>query len=264
MYVHDLDLFVTVQILDDTPAVLSLGKLCEEHGFSNEWASGQSPHLAPVRLLRRYSRTHQEHLQVQQKCGVTIQHQETGAIAQKLKANKKKGQKMGQWETACETSQRGFRSSQISKVQKCLQSDTFLMTEIRNVPQKWHPRSAVFSIHFPKDRNCEVWLRIKRTRAPCRKRAREGNQVLWADKFGDMITADHQVLNEGGDSRNNHRYSVMVRDLATEWVQSGSCKTKTSQETERSLRKFLEPPEKPKVIYTDKSLEFGESCEDLS
>ena len=79
-----------------------------------------------------------------------------------------------------------------------------------------------------------------------------------------MITADHQVLNEGGDSRNNHRYSVMVRDLATEWVQSGSCKTKTSQETERSLRKFLEPPEKPKVIYTDKSLEFGKSCEDLS
>ena len=31
--VHDLDLFVTVQILDDTPAVLSLGKLCEEHVY---------------------------------------------------------------------------------------------------------------------------------------------------------------------------------------------------------------------------------------
>ena len=30
-YVHDFDLFVTVQILDDMPAVLSLGKLCEEH-----------------------------------------------------------------------------------------------------------------------------------------------------------------------------------------------------------------------------------------
>ena len=32
VYVHDLDLIVTVQILDDTLAVLSLGKLCEEHG----------------------------------------------------------------------------------------------------------------------------------------------------------------------------------------------------------------------------------------
>ena len=68
VYVHDLDLFVTVQILDDTLAVLSLGKFCEEHGSSYEWASGQKPHLAPVRHLHRYSRTHEEHLQVQQSC----------------------------------------------------------------------------------------------------------------------------------------------------------------------------------------------------
>ena len=90
VYVHDLDLFVTVQILNDTLVVLSLGKLCEEHGCSREWASGQKPHLAPVRLLHRNSRTHQEHLQVQQKCEVTIRHQETGAIAQKIKTNSKK------------------------------------------------------------------------------------------------------------------------------------------------------------------------------
>ena len=38
----------------------------------------------------------------------------------------------------------------------------------------------------------------------------------------------------------------------------------TSQETERSLRKFLEPSKKAKVIYTDNSLEFSKSCEDLS
>ena len=42
------------------------------------------------------------------------------------------------------------------------------------------------------------------------------------------------------------------------------CKTKTSQETQRSLQKFLEPERKPKVIYTDNSLEFGKACEDLS
>ena len=34
VYVNDLDLFVTVQILEKTPAVLSLGKLCEDHWFS--------------------------------------------------------------------------------------------------------------------------------------------------------------------------------------------------------------------------------------
>ena len=41
VFVHNLELFVTVQILEDSPAVLSLGKLCEEHGYSHEWASGQ-------------------------------------------------------------------------------------------------------------------------------------------------------------------------------------------------------------------------------
>ena len=73
------------------------------------------------------------------------------------------------------------------------------------------------------------------------------------------MTADHNVLNEGCESRNNHRYSVVVQDVATQWIQSYTCKTKTSQETERSLRKFLEPSEKPKVICTDNSLEFGKS-----
>ena len=34
-----------MQIFEDTPAVLSSGKLCEEHGFNYEWASGQKPHL---------------------------------------------------------------------------------------------------------------------------------------------------------------------------------------------------------------------------
>ena len=30
------------------------------------------------------------------------------------------------------------------------------------------------------------------------------------------------------------------------------------------MQKFLEPERKPKVIYTDNSLEFGKACEDLS
>ena len=34
VYVKELDLFVPVKLLEDTPAVLSLGKLCEDHGYS--------------------------------------------------------------------------------------------------------------------------------------------------------------------------------------------------------------------------------------
>ena len=116
--------------------------------------------------------------------------------------------------------------------------------------------------HFPEDRNCEICQRTKITRAPCRRR--NGGAVPRAEKFGDLIKADHKVLSENGESRNNHRYAIVVQDLATQWIQSYPCKTKTSQETQRSLQKFLEPNGKPKVIYTDNSLEFGKACEDLS
>ena len=85
-----------------------------------------------------------------------------------------------------------------------------------------------------------------------------------AANFGDLIRADHKVLSEGCESRNNHRYAVVVQDLATQWIQAYPCKNKTSQETQGSLQKFLEPERKPKVIYADNSLEFGKSCEHLS
>ena len=131
-------------------------------------------------------------------------------------------------------------------------------------PTKVVSKSRKHSIHthFPNDRHSEVCLRTEMTRALCRRRT--GEAPLRTEKFGDLINADHKVLNEDGESRNNHRYAVVVQDVATQWIQSYPSKTKTSQETEKSLRKFLEPSQKPKVIYTDNSLEFCRSCEDLS
>ena len=110
--------------------------------------------------------------------------------------------------------------------------------------------------HFRTDRNTKI------TRVPCRRC--NGGAVPRAEKFGDLITADHQVLGDNCESRNNHRYAIVVQDSATRWIHVYSCKNKTSQETQRSLQKFLEPERKQKVIYTDNSLEFGKACEDLS
>ena len=116
VYVHDFELFVTVQILDDTPGVLSSGKLSEEHGYTCEWAAGQKPHLTKsgkrillnienylpvvvqrlssarpkVRLPYRSRKTHRLPLQVQQHNAVTIptlKHRVTEAIPRKSKTN---------------------------------------------------------------------------------------------------------------------------------------------------------------------------------
>ena len=51
VYVKELGIFLTMKVLENTPAVLSLGKLCDEHGYSYEWINGQKPHLITNGIL---------------------------------------------------------------------------------------------------------------------------------------------------------------------------------------------------------------------
>ena len=154
-------------------------------------------------------------------------------------------------------------SQKIWKKQNCMYPHTVLRNQIEH-PPKVATKSRKHSIyaHFPKDRNCDVCLRAKIARVP--RRRRTGEALARAEKFGDLITADHKVLNEGCESRDNHQYAVVVQGLATQWIQSYPCKTKSSHETERSLSKFLEPSHKPRVEKKDNLMAFGKACEGSS
>ena len=93
--------------------------------------------------------------------------------------------------------------------------------------------------HFPKDRNCEICKRTKISRAPCRRR--NGEAVPRAEKFGDLITADHKVLSDNCESRNNHRYAVVVQDSATQWIQEYPCKTKLHRKLKEACKSCWSP-----------------------
>ena len=56
-------------------------------------------------------------------------------------------------------------------------------------------------------------------------RRRNGGVVPRADNFGDLITADHKVLSESCESRNNHRNAVVVRA----WPPSGFSRIRAKQ-----------------------------------
>ena len=232
--VYDFDLFVTVQLLEDTLAVLSLGKLCEEHGYSCEWVSGQKPRLTKqgknilcktedivplvVPGLSSNSGTRSSSTSLPQDSSSTSSSPATERSDDGAPENWRdtpKTQYKRKRDNDFETFRNGHRSShKISKIQRCLHPRTFPMTQIRNGLQKWHPRSTDFLTHFPKVRNCEVCLRTEMTRASCRRRI--GEALPQAEKFGDLITTDHKVLIEEGESRNNHRYAVVVQDLVTQ------------------------------------------------
>ena len=57
-------------------------------------------------------------------------------------------------------------------------------------------------------------------------RKNQKRSILRPEKYGELITAEHNVVNEGRESRNNHRYGAVVQVLATQW---NPCLTKTSQ-----------------------------------
>ena len=45
VYVKELDIFLTMKVLENSPTVLSLGKFFDENGYSFEWINGQKPYL---------------------------------------------------------------------------------------------------------------------------------------------------------------------------------------------------------------------------
>ena len=302
VYVKELNMFLTMKVLENTPAVLSLGKLCDENGISYEWINGQKPHLIKngIRILcntenfvpivvpglsssssgslstsktpsrqESYSSSSSSassssptvseiEIREREEDGI---NSDTSPVQVSIPVDDRSGQPD---ET---TIQRG--NSLNSEIPEWLQEvrENLVEDEIPvhggSHASSSHEASSEPTFkrredlgkhsvhtHFPKDRNCEICKRTKIIRAPCRRR--NGEAVLRAVNFGDLITADHQVLSDNCESRNNHRYAVVVQDLATQWIQAYPCKNKVSQETQRNLPKFLEPVRNPKVMYTEK------------
>ena len=296
VYVKELDIFLTVKVLENTPAVLSLGKLCAENGYSYEWINGQEPHLikngiripcntenfVPIVVPGLSSsssgssstlRTPMKQERHSSSSSSTSSSSPTGK-PEEIQANKipktnKKESKREQSDPLCSEIPEWLQEFRENLVDDEIpvhgDSHASSSHEVSLEPTtKRREDLGKHNVHthFPKDRNCEICKRTKITRAP--RRRRNGEAVPRAVNFGDLITADHKVPSDNCESRNNHRYAVVVQDLATQWIQAYPCKNKTSQETQRSLQKFLEPERKPKVNYTDNSLGLGKACEDLA
>ena len=320
VYVKELDIFLTMKVLENTPAVLSLGKLCDENGYSYEWINGQKPHLikdgiriicdtenfvpivvpgltsssstssssfrTPVKQESHSSSSSSSSpssptvgdMSVRERSNSDISPVPVSKLVDdrtgepvEIQANQIPKETTIERENLCDDPEipewlQEFRENLVddeiplqggSHASSSHEASLEPTTKRREDLGKHN-----FHTHFPKDRNCEICKRTKIIRAPCRRP--NGEAVPRAVNFGDLITAHHKVLSDNCESRNNHRYAVVVQDLATQWIQAYPCKNKTSQETQRSLQKFLEPERKPKVIYTDNSLEFGKACEDLS
>ena len=81
--------------------------------------------------------------------------------------------------------------------------------------------------HYPKDSNCEVCKKTKTTRARCRiKPEMRVDGIAPSTQFGDLITADHKILNVENKSSCGHKNSLVVQDVFMNWILGHPMRTK--------------------------------------
>ena len=189
---RDLDLFLTVQLLEDTPPTIFRGHFREDHGVA--WSGWKIKHQI-----------------------FSTKGWELHWISWSFERSFKLGLCEG---NCCEIQYDGHRHMngchQVARCETCQNCCCFLpeswwaqMRQPRNakhvffrnhvVPFLYSKRGSrkrnVFT-HFPKDPNFEVRRRNPKLRGfrPCRRRTK--NVIHHAVKFVDLITADHKILNE--------------------------------------------------------------------
>ena len=84
--------------------------------------------------------------------------------------------------------------------------------------------------------SCEICQRTV-SQGPVQKT--NGAAVPRAENVGDLTTADHKVLSDNCESRNNHRYAVVVQDLANSMYPSISVQNKNFTRNPEKLAKVL-------------------------
>ena len=111
--------------------------------------------------------------------------------------------------------------------------------------------------HFPKDPNCPMCARCKKTRAQCRQQVHAApDHFPVPKKLADALTCDHKVLNQEDASRDSDRLALIVQDRFTQWLQGYPSKTKTADECEMYLKEFVGPQLEPQHVYSDNAGEL--------
>ena len=109
-------------------------------------------------------------------------------------------------------------------------------------------KHSIFA-HFPNNINSEMCKRTKMTRGLLAEDALVMQYLVQKTLTGQQQITMFSV--KGVNLEKIIDFSFVVQDLANHLIQSAPCEIKTSQATNRILRKFLEPSEKPKVIFSD-------------
>ena len=104
--------------------------------------------------------------------------------------------------------------------------------------------------HTPKNPFCETCQRAKMTKSVSRKS--DGSTLVEAENFGDHITADHLITrDEREESIDGDRVALVIKDVATNFRYIYPAARKSTRECVAALKHFTSHTDKVGVFYSD-------------
>ena len=112
--------------------------------------------------------------------------------------------------------------------------------------------------HVPKNPYCEACFRAKARRSPAKRSRGPAPHREHVQKYGDEISIDHIILGPTGGSET----ALVLRDLATGWLDAIHLPDKTAESTYSGLRRaFGRSP--IGVVHSDGAPEIARALKDL-
>ena len=295
IYIQDFYLYVTAWVFEDSPPLVSAGKLVEDYDAKFSWSLAEGP------LLRIGDKVIQ--CQTKARCpfvavslgnpGHVVSNTLVFAPQPKAKPQpilKRRAPKLNEADVRAKFLAANPPKKDAADVsntpvsappprpplpQEKRKKESPLTRELKkkratvrskHISSKFNCHN-VFT-HFPKCVDCQVCQATNTSRAQCRIKGEAKLDDLPEPKaFADRITFDHFVLNEddgeviqiGGKTK----VGLVIQDAFTKWLASCPSQTKAAEEVALQIQRYLGPTFKAKHTYSDNAKEFVKAMQDM-
>ena len=232
-------------ILDETPAVLSVGVRCMQQGYSFVWPADGKPYF--IRPDRKVILLNVDGMVpvIDSTCEVVGPHEfKTEHNLMKLFAMPSRAD--GSSDPPEEGVDEGVDED----------AETEYIRSRKTADLEAEARSAHHQFcHYPKNPFCKICQKARMMAPPARKKG--GQKRLDTKAFGDHIVADHTVLKANVEEGvKGESVALVMKDIHTQFRHVYPSQTKSSESCVSAFNHFLSHKDEVGAVYTDNSREL--------
>ena len=244
LHVPEINEEVRACVLEATPAVLSVGRRCMEHGYAFHWEPGRAPILVcPGGNILHLGVEHY------------VPYLSRGTVPQPAVAAAVEGG----------ASSSSDPSGDAAPECALAVEDVVAEAEDSDPPGRDLKAEAAsrehMMTHMPKNKWCPACQRAKMQHKACRRGSSLGPVP---ESFGDQVTADHIISRStASQGLTGEKNALVLLDRATGYIECYPLGTKSSSDTWDAFNEFLGPAGYVRSLYTDDSPELIKTAKDM-